>query len=310
MYIYSLYGFKLYSQIPLFFLPVYSTQPDPNGELYLEYIQMEIAEASWDITFSRESDEYTLRMGASITYRIHAKEKRITAYASNVECVESTLLNLPFAAFATTQHALLLHASSLAYNNTLIPLFATKGTGKTTLSAALSIFFPFFSDDTLYVKLAQGVVEPFAGSRLMKAHDDSANTLNLRPVCNKRNLQNKGFYRPFLAIDKEENLYTNFQLNAFFFLFRKKCDSIETEEIISPTLKFLSLHSNICGVETLGFDYCKGVESSAVFLHLLSSSRFYKIYIPDQLSLLSKTAEELSDKINMWRYFLPCSSRT
>lgn len=233
-----------------------------------------------------------LYLGDHITYHISPVEKKITAYASDTTLVESTIINLPFAVFAMSQNALLLHTSVLVNNNKLIPICASKGTGKTTLSAAMSKYFPLFSDDTLFVNLRDGNITTFSGSTVLKMFHDSASMLSLTPTSDKVNIQNKGYYTPINIANSKIEQGTNYKLSDLFFLSREDRQAFLIEEITLQYLKDIYLHANICGAEVLGYEYCKYIKSSSLFKKLTSELRFYKMVIPNNLSRLPRIAEE------------------
>ena len=293
---YYIYGFRLFSNIELKNISSFCNQPY-NGILRLNFIRKELGESHWIIKLEENDGKYILNIGDHIIYHICPINNCITVYSSNETLVESTIINLPFAVFAITQNSLLLHASVLVCKNTLIPICASKGTGKTTLTAAMSKFLPFFSDDTLYINLNNGNFATYQGSTTMKMFCDSASALTLSAVSDKVNIQSKGYYYPTLVTESQLKKDDN-SLCKLFFLFRENRQNILIEEIKSQHSKNMYLHANICGAEVLGFEYCKRIIHSQLYKKMMLEISFYKLYIPDGLARLPDIAKKTAKLMN------------
>lgn len=295
MYSYFIYGYKLISNIVLTNIPIYCAQSYYNGVLYLKFYKDNMESSSWatSLMINENQNAYTLYIGDYVLYRLYPSQNSISVYASDPLYVESTILNLPFAVLAIAKKSLLLHASVFAYEDTLIPIFAKKGTGKTTLAASMSKFYPFFSDDTLYVNPRGDFMRLHAGSRILKMHTDSSSYLGLDSASKQVNIQNKGYYRSFKTVDGTKPAI-DYKLGACFFLKREEQQNLTIEQITKPYLKKIYLHANICGAETLGFWYCTQINSCPLFNKIISESNFYTLAIPNDLSRLSAVSEELA----------------
>ena len=292
MHLYYIYGFKVISDILLVNATHYAGQAY-KSELYLEYIDITNVGTTWRPTLLRKNDEHILSLGDHVIYYISAKKRKIIAHAADPLLVESTLFNLPFAVYAMASNSLLLHSSVLTHNSKLEPIFASKGTGKTTLTAALSKYLPFLSDDTLYTYLQEGAINTDAGSAMLKMNKDSADALGFIPISKKLNIQNKGYYLPNNIASET----IHYKMHSLFFLSRGRQNNIEIKKIDSIREKEINLHVNVCGAESLGYEYCKYVRSCRLFEQIIGEMQFYKLIIPDDLNNINRVAFELFEML-------------
>mgnify|MGYP002564286627 CR=1 FL=1 len=193
---YYLYGFKILSNCSLNLLDEFCDQVYIDTVNFNVNIQNNDFHNNIHIRFYTENDTDYLELSSNISYILDYKNNIIYAQASTMEQIQSTMLNLPFAIFLVRKEMLLLHGSCFCYNKQLIPLCAPKGTGKTTLTAALTKIYPFFSDDTVALLSYNGIVG-YAGSNCIKLTDSSYEALGFDIDLNDlpRNIQNKVYMR-------------------------------------------------------------------------------------------------------------------
>ena len=172
---YYVYGYILKSNKDLHMLTPYTGQAN-QGEIKLNIKINDIwnrTNNNPNISVQYKKNEVVLDIGKMVEYRIYYTENQIFVDATDFAWVESTFLNLPFALFFSQKNMLLLHASCLSIGKIIVPLCAPKGTGKTTATVGLSKFYNFYSDDTVLLRLENGNVLGYYGTRLVKLTKDS-----------------------------------------------------------------------------------------------------------------------------------------
>ena len=290
IYEYFLYGHLLISNVELHMLDMYNGQTI-LGEVTLNVLVQEKKDFQClDDIYTEFSEDYSLLViGDKVEYGIFSKQNLISVKTSDLVWFESTILNLPFAILFAMNDMLLLHASSLINVDTIIPICASKGTGKTTLSVGLSNHFPFYSDDTLLIELSNKEVQCFSGSGWVKLNKDSYNLIGAKEDFDslKKNVQGKAYYslRPMVNA-------SHYELNTLFFLHREG-EKVKCEKITGGFNRKLLLHSNICGTGTLGYEYCKMIDRNSVFNFLLDNMNFFKITMCDNLDEFPQSVKEV-----------------
>ncbi len=276
---YYVYGFRVKTNMELHMLSLYNGQKT-LGEIEL-IIVIEKVNGNfddWIINVELGREKSILKIGNNVIYHINHIENVIEVLSHDKNCVESTILNLPFALFFIKKDMLLLHASSVKNKNEIIPICAPKGTGKTTVTFGLTQFYDFFSDDTLLVDCREGKLLGYYGTRWGKLKKDSFELLKINEDFDafKKNIQNKAYY----CLQKNDNNESSEQglLTKLFFM-RRENGSTKSAKIDNIFARKMLLHTNICGTATLGYEYCKLVENNPVYIYILKNCDFTKITI-------------------------------
>ena len=294
---YFVYGYVLKSNMEFNMLTPYQGQ-QIQGEIQVHVCinnQLIKNNASQNIQVNYEGDEMFLKIGGIVEYRICPQENKLYICATDFAWVESTFLNLPFALFFSHKNMLLLHASSLIYNNIVIPLCAPKGTGKTTVSLGLSKFYPFYSDDTLLLKIENGELMGYYGTKYIKLNKDSYDIL----ICDDgfemlyKNVQGKAYVS---MIGNADDGLIRGGVDKLFFL-QREGETVSSERITNKFNKKILLHSNICGSGTLGYEYCKYIEKSSIFKFIIENFEFIKIIFCNNKERIGTTLGEIKEII-------------
>lgn len=293
-YYYYLYGYKVSSNLLLDILDTYNSQSLYGDiEMCISIDEKPLSDI-WYIKVKTENNLIYLDLGENIQYSIDLVNDKMFINARNKNVVESTLLNLPFALYGIENNALLLHASSLEMDNQLIPICAPKGMGKTTTSVGLAKYMSFYSDDTVMLRFIKDEIYGFYGIKYAKLTNETIDILNLDIKYDnpKYNIQNKRYYNLDNPIKK------SLKLNRLFFLSRQNHEKVEFSNIHHEFNRKITLHANICGATSLGYDYCKNIENSHIFKHILAHCDFIKVDIPNNKDLIHNS---LNDIVNFLR---------
>ena len=293
---YYVYGYILKSNKDLHMLTPYTGQAN-QGEIKLNIKINDIwnrTNNNPNISVQYKKNEVVLDIGKMVEYRIYYTENQIFVDATDFAWVESTFLNLPFALFFSQKNMLLLHASCLSIGKIIVPLCAPKGTGKTTATVGLSKFYNFYSDDTVLLRLENGNVLGYYGTRLVKLTKDSYDYLisdDGFEVLSK-NLQGKAYF------EVHENAEIDLGHVEKVFFLQRAGNEVKAEIISNRFTRKILLHSNICGTGTLGYEYCKSIEKNYLFKFLLDNFEFLKIIVRDDKVQLSMTLLEIKQIID------------
>ena len=294
MFIYYLYGYKFYSNIEIINAPQF------DGQLYFDTLRLIYTETSsgcnyFGIDVKLEKEYCSIAFGDGTKYEIDSVSGTIQAFATDAQIIESTILNLPFAILAAMRNSLLLHASAIISNNFVMPIFAPKGTGKSTLTAKLSEHIEYFSDDTVYATLNDNKIIAYYGSQIIKLYKDSSDALGLKRFSDKTNIQGKCYFCPSKVVKNASEAYN---LHSLFFLTRsEEKHKLIIDKINSKNIKSIYLHSNICGIDALGYEYNKMIDGIPLFNKILNLD-FYKITIPSGFHNLQSSCKEFCEFIN------------
>lgn len=267
-YIYYSFGFKITSNYEIRGLEKNKNSDFPFIPLLINLkisLDFDDIENPYGIT---KNDNVYILCFKKITYHITKSSIKVTC--NSEELFFSTLFNLPLSIVMTLNGRLLLHSSSFVHENTLYPICADKGNGKSTLSAyALTKGDTFFSDDTLPLILFNDCILAVNSVNYIKLNKDSADSIyNSRYNSYKKNIQGK------IYIPTKYKFYSLPLNHIFFMVTNNKINHIQLISNFS-TIKIL-LFKNIVGISWFDSSLKNLITESDIFKALyLNSLKFF-----------------------------------
>lgn len=293
-YIYNFYGYNLYSNVYLPLLHQYDKLSPTVGNIKFNVMISDNVPAK-PLMVKEEEGIYRATFKDLASYEINCNHNEINVVAKNLDCVTSTMFNFPMSIFIAVQGGVLIHGSSLCYEDSLMCFCASKGTGKSTWVTQCLNYFLFYSDDTLAVRYEKEDMRCDRASTFVKLTETSSAFFNITGESFdnlKKNISGKGY------LDVSSKAYIGNEcspkLSAIFLLSRYEKEGIAIKEVYATLTKETILLTNIVGSRRYPLSLLNIVRNSKTFRNIVSNIKFYRLYIPNDFDKLNESASQFS----------------
>ena len=229
-------------------------------------------------------------------------DNSIYIYANSVDAFRIIMKNAPLSFFFYLNGSVILHSSSVVFNNRIAAFIANKGTGKSTLAYSLSKRYKLFSDDQLKITSIktpanqQCLLTCYSPGTTVKLTKETSVLLGekLQGEYNNR-------YDKMILCDRSMFLQTPLPIGAIFVLRRDNAtDTPNVTPIKDSFHKKIIIKNHILGKEAISNNQL----DNQTLIDLLSSSiGIYYLHLPT-LSNSTNTERLIEKYTDILKFYL------
>lgn len=292
---YCFYGYNIKTNFEIPFFPVENKKPDI---IDVTFNAMYGNNATEEMFISNDNNCCTV-ISPYASYEINTVDKFIEARYNEMEQLYSTMFNVPFSILAISKNDLLFHCSSISCTDYIYAFTGEKGMGKSTMISHLSRKFNFFSDDTLNIKMNEGLRGYSYGDFLKLDEASFLTHMNIKKQvfdCAAKNIQEKAYlYTSDLNLlpGKRDALY----LRKIYILNRENRNNITLNRIDNIMRKKFLIINNTVGASFLPKEFLWKLFNNSIVEIIVKNIPIYQINIPDNLSYLNDVVENVEKDI-------------
>lgn len=279
---YKIYGLTVKCNIVLNLFENLPQNEDIEADMTLvvDFCELEITN---NVLIKKKDDTYQIFLGEYANYIIYSNRNRIECYAVNYEAFFSTVFNIPFSVYFLIRNEVILHCSSILYENNIVCFAGEKGVGKSTLIKALDGgVFHQYSDDTLRIT---DNWRAYRAHNLIKYTTETIKNFSCNNLTENKNINNK------IYAYMGSRMESVFILCVFILKRGKSRDFLITKYNSSANAALLV--KNIVGSQYFSSDLMK----LAINWAKKSCINLYKLTTPDSLKDLIYNVEFLFLKL-------------
>lgn len=273
MYKYLLYGYILITneQIPIL------EKAETMLERKLPKIYMNV-----DINTSNFTDEiiyiekkvsyYHINLSIHGYYDIYYNKKIIYAYITSKKSLISTILNIPFSVYLLLEGKILLHCSSIIYEDKVYCFCGKKGVGKSTVLINLIEQYKYYSDDTLALNYENNNIYCYNSTKYIKVKEYN----NIENNIIKKDVTLTDAQGKYLV--RIDVCYNNIKalIGKVILLDRDERNNIKYSKVENVLLKNIMISSSIVGFNYMNEYLINRIQGNTTFINLLERNEIYR----------------------------------
>lgn len=243
------------------------------------------------------SQDYYILNLYNIIYKINKLGNQIEVYCRDLEFFYSSCYNIPFSIISYINKNILLHSSAIEKHNKIIAFCGKKGQGKTTLVSYLSKYYNFYTDDTMILKLNNGLCLCERSNSPLKMNEDILTMHDGEHelyTISRKNVLQKAYINPRdIKVNISEK--NKSVLDKIIILNRNKNENSEIR--IRKIDDYVSINSliltNIVGSKYFPYEIISDYTNFKIYSYIINKIDFYILDYPTSLESLENVKHVL-----------------